>query len=350
MIFLSVGLPSLFVEWCDGIICALVGAGVGHFAVLNANTLEDIVLSSIDSYAPNLIICARQPTEDLRAALLQTGRRFVLALDDPRAAFRNLLTKHDSEWKAATRTVAGSCASLIGYGAMPGALVLRADREGRDPHAAATAIGQWLGIELSRDDIDGVLQNLSNSNAQPARAEFDDWWASLPLRDRAVVDGALNGYIEYFSSGRMGQLVWERDLFFVGDDPTASADRVLDVSGPVRYLVFGPYIAVPPGLWSATVALAVVKGAASLAYSVEVFAGPRFVPLARSTIQPSGEGLCETTIEFAVSEATEQPLEFRIANLEPVFAGRLALAHVALSPMAKARAEIPAELTKALGL
>ncbi|HEV2098136.1 MAG TPA: hypothetical protein VGR45_04325, partial [Stellaceae bacterium] len=65
---------------------------------------------------------------------------------------------------------------------------------------------------------------------------------------------------------------------------------------------------------------------------------------------PRGEGLCELSIDFTVPEAADQPIEFRIANLQHAFGGRLALAHVALSPRVRARAEIPAELTEALGL
>jgi hypothetical protein len=351
MIFLSVGLPSLFAEWCDRVTCALVeAAGLGSFSVTSANALEEIVLASMDSRALNLVVSIRHPNDDLRAALRQTGRRFILALDDPRAAFRNLVTGHGFEWKAATRAAAGSCASLIGYGEMPGALVLRADREGRDPRAAATAIAQWLGIEISPVEIEVVVQGLTDPGASSAQAEFDAWWSGIPVQDRTLVDGALNGYIEYFSGGRMGVLFWERGLFFVGDDPKAAADHVLDVSGPIRYLLFGPYIAVPPGLWSATVVLAVARGAASYSYSVEICAGRSFVLLGRGTIEPGREGLCETTIDFAISEATEQPVEFRVANLQPVLAGRLALAHVTLSPRVKTRAEIPVELTEALGL
>lgn len=350
MIFLSVGLPSRFAEWCDRVACSLVGATVGPFDLVSANTCDEIALASMKSRVPHLVIGARKPTDELRAALSESRRRFVAILDEPRAALYNVVTRHELEWKPAIRAVAGSCASMLGYAEMPGALVLRADQEGRDPVTTAAAIAQWFDIEISRADLAALLQDHADPSAIPAPVGFDAWWAGVSANDRAVVDGALTGYTEYFSNGRMGPLVWQRDLFFIGDNPEEAADRAFDISGPIRYLLFGPYMDLPPGTWGATIVLAVSRGAANLGYSVEILAGSSFACIARGMIHPNGEGLCETSIEFTISEATNQALEFRIANLQPALDGRLALVHVALSPRIKARAQLPFELTQALGL
>lgn len=349
MIFLSIGLPSRFAEWCDGIICALVRTAAGPFDLASGNTFEEIARALIKSRAPQIVIGARQPTDDLRAALLRTGRRFVVALDDPYAAFQNLVTRHGLEWNAAIRAAAGSCAAMVSCTALPGALVLRADREGRDPTAAATAIAQWLNLEIGPTAIAALVQSQPDPSTMLTPRELDGWWDGIPATDRAVADGALKGYIDHFSGAGMGQIVWARDLFLIGDDPHAAATRAIDVRGPVRNLLFGPYMTLPPGVWEATIVLAVSKEAANLNYSVEVLAGPSCACLARGTIQPRGEGVCELTVEFTVAESTDQPISLRIVNLCWAFNGRLALAHVALSPRLKAPADLPAELKTALG-
>ena len=87
-----------------------------------------------------------------------------------------------------------------------------------------------------------------------------------------------------------------------------------------------------------------------ISWQFEILAGASCVCLGRATIQPRGEGVCEVTIEFSVAESTDQPIALRVANLRNAFSGRLALAHVAVSPRLKPRTEIPAELTTALGL
>ena len=46
---------------------------------------------------------------------------------------------------------------------------------------------------------------------------------------------------------------------FLGDDPTQCADRVIDLAGGIRNLLFGPYIALPPGAWTTTVTQACIN-------------------------------------------------------------------------------------------
>ena len=110
----------------------------------------------------------------------------------------------------------------------------------------------------------------------------------------------LNGYGDYFHGAGIGQMVWARDLFFVGDDPHISASGVVEVGGPVR-LVFGPYMALPPGHWAATIVLAVSKVAADLTIASKSLAGARLTCLGRGP-SPRGEGVCEVTIDFPVPE------------------------------------------------
>jgi hypothetical protein len=219
MILLSIGLPSRFAEWCDGILCALVQAGGEAFDLASGNTLEEIALAAIRSPTPGLVVGARQPTDELRTVLSQSDSRFVLALDDPHAAFRNLVTRHGLEWKAAVRTAVGSCAAMLSYAAMPGALLLRADQEGSDPVGAATAIAHWFDLAISPTDIAGVVERQSHPSALAVQNTTDGWWEGVSAADRAIVDGALNGYVDYFRGIGMSQMVWARDLFFIGDDP-----------------------------------------------------------------------------------------------------------------------------------
>ncbi len=331
-------------------ICALLHAAGERFEAVGANTLEEIALAVINSAAPRLVIGARQPTDELRNALIRAGSRFVMALDDPHAAYGNLLTRHRYDWKEAVRAVAGSCAAVMSYAAMPGALVLRADREGKDPLATVTAIARWLDLAVASADIAALVEEHAEPGGAAAQDRDHDWREAISAADRAVVDGALSGYVDYFRGAGLGQMLWARDLFFVGDAPELAATETIDVAGPVRNLLFGPYLTLPPGEWAATVVLAVSKLAADISYSVEILSGAACLCLGRGTIQPRGEGVCEATIEFTVAEATEQPIALRVANLRFAFGGRLALAHVAVSPRVKPRPYIPAELTAALGL
>jgi len=350
MIFFSIGLPSRFAEACDFLVWHLAEAALGPIQLIGGNTLDEIGLALVKSQSEHLVIAARQPSADLLEALASAGVSFIIALDDPRAALQNLVVGHGMEWMVATRTTASSCASMLSYASLPQALVLRARQDGGDPIATATAIAGCLGLPLNAAEIAACAASCPQLAAAKIEADADPWWEGLDPTNREIAAGALIGYADYFSGHGLGEIFWSRDLFFVGDAPLEPASGVIDLAGGIRNLVFGPYIALPPGGWNSAVSLAVSKEAAGMNFGIEVIAGPSCVSLAYTSIAPDDQGLCRATLAFTVDTSTEQPISLRIANLQPASGGRLALAQVALTAHTAARAAIPAELSTALGL
>jgi hypothetical protein len=183
----------------------------------------------------------------------------------------------------------------------------------------------------------------------PVPSDVDTWWGCLDEAKREIAIGALDGYIDHFAGRALGKIIWARDLFFVGDDPSQPADRPIDVTGRIRNLLFGPYMVLPLGSWVATVVLGFSKEAAEMSYGIEFIAGPRCVSLCRTTIQPQGDLVFEATVFFTVEAATDQPISLRISNERAAFEGRLALGSVTLTQQSKGRPQIPQELQTALG-
>lgn len=350
MILLSIGLPSRFAEWCDLLAFRLTERALGRIDLVSGNTLEEIGLAAIKSQAEHLLIGARQPTEDLRSALAAAQCRFIIALDDPRAALQNLVVGHDMEWTAATRATANSCAAMLGYTLMPRALVLRAQQDGGDPVATAGAITSCFGFELDAAEIAACAASLPKFNANDPATGVDAWWDGIDPARREIAAGALMGYASHFGGHALGEIIWARELFYVGDEPQQPASRVFELAGGIRNLLFGPYIALPPGEWSSTVSLAVSQEAAGMNFGIEVIAGPRCACLSYTNIVPDERGLCQATLTFTVDASTEQPISLRVANLRPASTGRLALGQVSLTTPANTRTEIPVELSAALGL
>ena len=350
MIFFSIGLPGRFAEWCDLLVSRLAEEALGPTHLIAENNLEEIGLAVVKSQGEHLVIGARQPTAGLLGALATMACGFIVALDDPRAALQNLVLRYGIEWTTATRATASSCASILAYSLLPQALVLRAHEDARDPTATAMAIAGCFGLELDAAKIAACAASLPELSAGGTETGVEAWWNRINPRDREIAAGALMGYVEYFSGQGLGEIVWSRELFLIGDDPQQSAGGVIDLAGEVRNLLFGPYIALPPGVWSSAVSLAVSKDAAGMSFSIEIIAGPRCIPLAHATTAPDDQGLCQATLGFTVDSTTDQPIAFRIVNLHSASGGRLVLGEVALTARTAPRAAIPVELSTALGL
>jgi hypothetical protein len=350
MIFFSIGLPSRFAEWCDLLASRLAKEALGASDLVSANNLEEIGLAAVKSQSEHLVISARQLTADLQGALAAAACGFIIALDDPRAALQNLVVGNGIEWMAATRATATSCASMLAYALMPRALVLRANQDGRDPVATAGAIARCFGFELDAAQIASCAASLPQFDADGPGTGADPWWDDADPAHREIASGALNGYADYFSGHGLSEIIWSRELFFVSDDPPQPANRVVDLAGEIRNLLFGPYIALPPGGWNGAVNFAVSKEAAGMNFRIEVLAGPRCVILAQTNITPDKRGLCLASLAFTVDASTDQPIQLRVANLLPASSGRLAFGQVVLTTQTSAHVEIPAELSTALGL
>src|SRR5689334_14463422 len=153
MIFFSIGLPGRFAEWCDAVVSRLARHAFGSVEVVSLNTLEELALAMIRTGASHFVVCSRQPGGGVQTALMQAGKRSIAVLDEPRIALRDLASQPGYDLVAATRAVASSCAAMLSYSALPGALVLTAEDEARDPLSIATAIARHLELDVSEAEI-----------------------------------------------------------------------------------------------------------------------------------------------------------------------------------------------------
>ncbi len=348
VIFFSVGLLSRFGEWCEAVTARLVECALGSVKTIYADTLDEFATQVIGAESPYIVASSHHIVGPLWTALAGANRRFVLVLDDPHLALENLVVHHGIDFLEATRMVAKSCASVASCASLSGALVLRADRDAADP--TATAIARHFQLPIGDAEIAGALGPLAEVDFQRDRAGHQSWWQGLDEAQRALVAGAVDPYLVQFAGGDLGPLIWERDLFYINEEPSVEPDppasRPIDVTGRPRYLLYGPYVNLPPGAWSATVALGFSAEAAELSYIVDVCAGTETV-LSATTLQPGQERMVETNLNFSL--AAPETIEIRILNERAAFDGRLALGHVVLTPANTIRPETRSYLEAALG-
>lgn len=331
MLHFCIGLPSGFAEWCDALITCLMTQSLGPAETTSVDSIEEFTIAVIKARSPHMVMGLRQPRSNLSRTVLEAGIPFILAVDDPRLALHHLVARHGADFVEAVRMVARSCAAIVTFASAPGALVLRAEQQDWGS-SLATAIAHHLSLPAGGSVIAGALEAAAAREGSAVRDTFDAWWATLDESWQTISNSALNAYIEYFGGNDLGPITWERELFFIGDEPgrqgTAAATRPIDITGRPRYLIFGPFLAVPPGNWSADIALGFSPEAAELSYVVEAGAPTR---LAATTVEPRGVREMEINLPFVIDESVSGPLEIRVWNERAAFDGRLALGYVRLA-------------------
>src|SRR5258707_15838576 len=129
MLVFVAGLAGRFREWCDAVVARLAERALGPTAVLRADTLDQISRSVIGGGASRAVVASRQPSGRLRAALVEAGRRFIVAIDDPRICLGQIVAGDGVELLAGIRTMAGACAAVEKFASAAGALRLRAESD-----------------------------------------------------------------------------------------------------------------------------------------------------------------------------------------------------------------------------
>jgi hypothetical protein len=331
MIFFSIGLPSRFAEWCDALLLRVVEHQFGHAQPAALNSLEELAQILIKSRSLCLVACCRQPVARLQNEIINSGRPFLVAFGDPRAALRDLIDRSGLSLVDATRAVASSCAAIRGIAKAPNALALRPGSLD-DPLAAAAVIAEHLEIPVGLPElaalVDQGIASQSGLDAEPELAWLDD----LPQHEGAIVIGALGPYFASFAGDELDRLVWEPELFYTLTNPPLPTPTPIlgpiDITGRARCLVYGPYINLLPGSWFVDVVLGFSVEAAGMSFSLEVFAGAQ---LAHTRLQVTGEQVIESRLHVVIGELTDQPVQIRVFNEHAAFDGRLALGYIAIT-------------------
>lgn len=335
MVLFSIGMPSRLAEWCDMLIARLAEPRLGTVERVALNTLDDIAVAVVKTRAPNLLVCSRQPVGRLQSEIVQSTRPFVVSVGDPRIALADLVERAGYDIATATRGAASSCAAMLNLIKAPGALVIAID-DGRDPTTVAAQIAGHLDLPASGDEIAEIVAELAAAGFTPHFQGEDRATSGLGERDQAVVNGALLPYVSHMMLRQdLKPLVWEPELFFINENAPApqpaAATRPVDVTGRVRHLVYGPFIDLPPGPWSANVVLGFSPETAGTGFVVEVFTGRQ---LAHTRIEAAAEQIIEADLHFVLDHTETQPVQIRVANERAAFDGRLALGCVTLTPQA----------------
>jgi hypothetical protein len=328
MLYFVIGLPGRFTEWCDAVSVEVARRAIGPTELVRADTLEEISLWMMRTGAPRGVVASRQPGGRLRSALVEAGRGFIVVVEDPRTALVEAVQRRPNDVAAAAQLVASSCAGIIRYISSPGALALFRDRDGSDPVNTARAIARHLTLDVSDADIVEIVDNLATAGLTFERSDGAAQWEGLGVEEQRVVGGAVGPFVAYLASGNLPPIIWEHELFFLGDRPSERVTGIIDVTGRARRLLDGPHIMLPPGSWSLSLKLLFSRETTEHDFLLEVVADRQ---VASRTIRPQAEGVFEVDLAFALEATIEHPIAIRLSTQRAAFDGSVAVVGASLT-------------------
>jgi hypothetical protein len=336
MLISIVGLQDQFMEWCEALVVKLTTPR--SLLVSRAGNSEQLVMEIMTAHPfQNVLLSHSQQGTWSDPLLLATNGRCIVSLSDPRACVAKHAAAPGSDLVVIIRSVANSCATLTHYLSFPGALVVRAEDVLDEPVDTARRIADHLGLPSSDDDILGTLDSISP--LRDAAGATVAWENCFDKAELDLVNGALAGYAAHFAGAPLRALRWQPNLFIIGDTHQR-LDGPIDISGGSRCLLYGPYIHLPPGRWSAEVTIAFAELDGAKEFTIDVTTSTR---LNSNSIKVVDQGAFRIALPFVIDPASESAIEIHVFNHQPL-KGRLALGGVTLWPDEGA----PVELLKLL--
>jgi hypothetical protein len=245
------GYRTTFRAWCEALIAKLAEHASGSLLCSSAGSSEELLQAMIEHPSQHILVSCREPGSCLHRIVGAANGQCVVVLADPRACVAELTAGHGSYLIEIVRGVANSCATLTFYLSIPGALVLRPEDHSSIP-SPRRRIADHLQLPSADEDILAVLDTVSplDPNALVTVA----WENRYNASELSLINGALAAFAEYFTGAPLGNLVWAPKLFIVGDTHQR-LNGPIDITGRGRCLIYGPYIRLPPGRWTANVAV-----------------------------------------------------------------------------------------------
>jgi hypothetical protein len=320
------GLPNHFSAWCEALIAKLAERASGSLLCSSPGSSEELLQAMIEHPSQHILVSCREPGTWLHRIIAAANGRCVVALADPRACVAELAAGPGSNLIEIVRGVANSCATLTSYLSLPGALVLRPEEHSSDPVTTARRIADHLQLPSADEDILAALETISppDHNAVVTVA----WENRYNASELSLINGALAAYAEYFTGAPLGNLVWAPKLFIVGDTHQR-LNGPIDITGRGRCLIYGPYIRLPPGRWTADVAVACAELGGDKDFTVDVATTVKLYEVSISVVDQGG---VHTSLPFVLDPANESAVEVRVSINQAAFEGRLALDAVTFRP------------------
>lgn len=318
MLFFVFGLPGGFATWCEQVVAALIRRTGGSGGLIRGETLEQVAAAAIATGVSQGIVSSRQPGGRLRAALRDTGTRFVVAQEDPRGALIDLVLGRGIGLPDAIQQLASSCAALRGLTSAPEALILHGGDSAPPDADMIARIADYLRLPIDDRDAAEAAEALARPSTAPTQPDAVAWWNGLELHEQELALGALAPFLNGEPNGAPFSVNWGRELFFLGDR-AERATGPIDITGRARCLLHGPHIVLPAGSWSLSLRALFTPAASEHEFAADVWAER---VLAEGLLVPRG-GSATVTLDFTLDETTEQPLSIRLSSRRAAFDGAI---------------------------
>jgi len=278
----------------------------------------------------NRLILAKEPSAWLIERIAAGHVRTIAVLEDPLDAVIYSRTLKGCTLLEGVRDQSAATASALALHGKPSVFFMSRNipLNARD---LAAEILQFVGWRVAGAEREMLLSAFGGPAAQPLSLEKSlaaqvPYYAT-PVRpdvdfsrddESAAVSQALDPLIKAMAGLDLEAIIWPMALLLEGNDFVRPAPAWLDLTGPARNLVWGPFLCLPPARYSCRYVMKFDEGAAQTRFSLEVH-GKR--PLAEHRFTPASSGTMALDFELDI-DGPDHWIDLRFVLSEGTIDGR----------------------------
>lgn len=318
--------PSPITVWAVPAMRALFERVSGSVDVVSLSTAAQFRDDWKKRKSKNLIFFSDCPEVELTKILVKGPIPTIFFAEQPPDVALYLLKAHVSEPAMAVRAASASLSALHDLVLNSRNLLHISPR--KSPKAFMEEIIEFLGIRLDRAMLEELLLAVGApvENDPGTLALFEQQRQARELTStEAALISTLRPFGSLFQSRLSDEFVWPPGMFFVADPLGAALVGAVDLQGPARVFLYGPYLHLPTGIWNADIVISIAENLSGNELRAEILSSHAVITEATARLPTSGT--FTFTLRFTVTEPRD-PLQLRLAILEGAIEGVLDLVEV----------------------
>ena len=333
------GLPCGFSYFIAFVIQSLIKEALKDYDYASIANLEQLKASLSDRQHPNLFIFSDRPEQAVVEAYLRIGAPILVVCEDPINVLHFIEREHKVPPDWAMRTTQQS---FVGLGQL-----FESNQSLKIERTSDTSVRMLIdsaanhfGIPIDEKRISDIYNNLDHEGRISDLTTLETVYEFVSSQNKRwkitekSEETTSNSYKplirnlrELTAGNRPETYEWPVELFVSGDFPGSSFRGRIDLTGPARCILYGPYLSLPPGAWTIRVSANVTGNQSGNGIEVQ-FSRLDYLLFQRFELPEEGSIEIKATIESIDARA---PSELRLLLTEGAIEGRMEIMSVRVS-------------------
>lgn len=339
MLILIFGPPSGFVQWCLWLIRIMTDVVLDDVDYATAADTDQLRAFWATRSKHNVVFFADCPNRRLFEVFAQIDVPVLILWEDPADVTAFVMRERGLSVLWALRLTMQCSMTFADFVRLPDSLLLKRGEQ-TDIEGFLREVAGHFRILLEPEHLTEIERRIAASHGLDLSVRVEDaylatWPNALPRgagyegvpSDLVSVADNLHRWIDAHLHGEpLDEMIVERELFIHGGDPDGYLMGPVEMVGPARCIVFGPYLYLPVGDWVAELRFTVGDNLSKNLLEVDVFQSDVLVS---ESFRLPAEGHFSAAAHFDIQDPREA-LQLRLIIREGAIEGSLDLKEVML--------------------